>query len=205
MRPVQKVGLYALVGIMAFALIFALLPTPGLDASQSGARLSGVQLRLYPSGDANATWSFRAADVRNDPLNGLTTLTGITEGQRLLKEQVQGRFTGREILDATLATQELTIDAQDTMTTRQARITLVQQCADIDLRGTEQTPVKIDQSQGFSAPRANVDSPLTRGFIGDLKMTFAAEITDSNPKTSKFDLLWDAPDRCENGKRVPNA
>lgn len=53
---------------------------------------------------------------------------------------MQGRFTGREILDATLATPELTIDAQDTMTTRQARITLVQQCADIDLRGTEQTP-----------------------------------------------------------------
>ena len=151
MRPVQKVGLYALVGIMAFALIFALLPTPGLDASQSGARLSGVQLRLYPSGDSNATWSFRAADVRNDPVAGLTTLTGITDGKRLLKEQVQGRFTGRETLDATLATQELTIDSQDTMTTRQARITLVQQCADIDLRGTEQAPATVEDVVGVMA------------------------------------------------------
>ncbi len=203
MRPVQKVGLYALVGIMAFALIFALLPTPGLDASQSGARLSGVQLRLYPSGDANATWSFRAADVRNDPLNGLTTLTGITEGQRLLKEQVQGRFTGREILDATLATQELTIDAQDTMTTRQARITLVQQCADIDLKGTEQTPVKIEQGQGFSAPSARISSPNTNGRIGKLKMTFGFVIEDSDPANSKYTAELDATETCRDGKRVP--
>ena len=199
----QKVGLYALVGIMAFALIFALLPTPGLDASESGARLSGVQLRLYPSGDANATWSFRAADVRNDPLNGLTTLTGITEGQRLLKEQVQGRFTGREILDATLATQELTIDAQDTMTTRQARITLVQQCADIDLRGTEQTPVKIEQGQGFSAPSARISSPNTNGRIGKLKMTFGFVIEDSDPANSKYTAELDATETCRDGKRVP--
>ncbi|AKH16897.1 MULTISPECIES: hypothetical protein [Deinococcus] len=199
----QKVGLYALVGIMAFALIFALLPTPGLDASQSGARLSGVQLRLYPSGDANATWSFRAADVRNDPLNGLTTLTGITEGQRLLKEQVQGRFTGREILDATLATQELTIDAQDTMTTRQARITLVQQCADIDLKGTEQTPVKIEQGQGFSAPSARISSPNTNGRIGKLKMTFGFVIEDSDPANSKYTAELDATETCRDGKRVP--
>ena len=199
----QKVGLYALVGIMAFALIFALLPTPGLDASESGARLSGVQLRLYPSGDANATWSFRAADVRNDPLNGLTTLTGITEGQRLLKEQVQGRFTGREILDATLATQELTIDAQDTMTTRQARITLVQQCADIDLKGTEQTPVKIEQGQGFSAPSARISSPNTNGRIGKLKMTFGFVIEDSDPANSKYTAELDATETCRDGKRVP--
>ena len=199
----QKVGLYALLGIMAFALIFALLPTPGLDASQSGARLSGVQLRLYPSGDVNATWSFRAAEVRNDPLNGLTTLTGITEGQRLLKEQVQGRFTGREILDATLATQELTIDAQDTMTTRQARITLVQQCADIDLRGTEQAPVKIEQGQGFSAPTARISSPNTNGRIGKLKMTFGFVIEDSDPANSKYTAALDATETCRDGKRVP--
>lgn len=200
----QKVGLYALVGIMAFALIFALLPTRGLDASQSGARLSGVQLRLYPSGDPDATWSFGAADVQHDPVAGLTVLTGITDGKRMVREQVQGRPTGREVLDAILNTPELTIDDQDTMTTRQARITLVQQCADIDLRGTEQTPVKIEQAQGFSAPTANVDSPLTKGFVGDLKMTFGAVITDSNLKTSKLEFLWDAPQRCENGRRVPN-
>ncbi|ALW87750.1 hypothetical protein [Deinococcus actinosclerus] len=198
----QKVGLYALVGIMAFALIFALLPTPGLDASQSGARLSGVQLRLYPSGDSNATWSFRAADVRNDPVAGLTTLTGITDGKRLLKEQVQGRFTGRETLDATLATQELTIDSQDTMTTRQARITLVQQCADIDLQGTEQTPVKIEQGQGFSATQATIASTSLTGTIRDLKMTFDFRILDASPN-SKYSFPLDPTETCRDGKRVP--
>ncbi|GGL03532.1 hypothetical protein GCM10010844_22730 [Deinococcus radiotolerans] len=202
MRPVQKVGLYALVGIMAFALIFALLPTPGLDASQSGARLSGVQLRLYPSGDADATWSFRAADVRNDPVAGLTTLTGITGGQRLLKERVGGKLTGRETLDATLTTPELTIDDQDTMTTRQARITLVQQCADIDLQGTEQTPVKIEQGQGFSATEAKINSTSLTGTIRDLKMTFAFSILDSSPN-SKYSVPLDPTETCRDGKRVP--
>ncbi|GGS02234.1 hypothetical protein GCM10008960_31130 [Deinococcus sedimenti] len=203
MRPVQKVGLYALTGIMVFALIFALLPTPGLDASQSGARLSGVQLRLYPSGDADATWSFRAAEVRNDPLNGLTTLTGITGGQRLVKERVGDKLTGRETLDATLTTPDLTIDDQDTMTTRQARITLVQQCADIDLKGTEQDPVKIEQGQGFSAPTARISSPNTNGTIGKLKMTFGFVIEDSDPANSKYTAELDATETCRDGKRVP--
>nr|WP_202409280.1 hypothetical protein [Deinococcus xianganensis] len=187
---------------MVFALIFALLPTPGLDASQSGARLSGVQLRLYPPGDPDATWSFRAAEVRNDPLNGLTTLTGITDGRRLLKERVGDKLTGRETLDATLTTPDLTIDDQDIMTTRQARITLVQQCADIDLKGTEQNPVKIDQSQGFSATEAKINSTSMTGTIRDLKMTFGFSILDSSPN-SKYSVPLDPTETCRDGKRVP--
>ena len=63
------------------------------------------------------------------------------------------------MLDATLDAPDLTIDAQDNMLTRQARITLVQECADIDLRGTPEQPVRVEQGSGFSAPLAEVDSP----------------------------------------------
>lgn len=200
----QKLGLYALTGILGFALIFALLPGADRAAVPTGAVLSGVQLTLYPSRDPDAVWQFRAGQVTNDPLISETRLTDLGQGQRLLRERdASGRLTGRQTLDATLSAPDLTIDGQDNMTTRQARITLVQQCADIDLTGTEQTPVKIEQGQGFSAPTARISSPNTNGTIGKLKMTFGFVIEDSDPANSKYTAELDATETCHDGKRVP--
>lgn len=198
----HNVGLYALTGIVGFALLFAFLPTGAPDASQSGARLSGVQLRLFPSRDPNAVWSFRASDVKNDPVAGTTLLTGLSGGQRVVRERTAaGQVTER--LDATLSAPDLTIDGQDNLTTRQARITLVQQCADIDLTGGAQTPVRIEQGQGFSAATARISSPNMNGTVGRLKMTFNFVIEDSDPATSKYSFALDPTETCENGRRVP--
>ncbi|MFC6661036.1 hypothetical protein [Deinococcus multiflagellatus] len=145
----QKTGLYALAGITLFALVFAFVPTGRRDAG-TGVTLSGVELRLYPSRDPDAVWSFRAAKVDSDPLQNRTRLTGLSGGQRVVKEKdARGRYTGRMTLDARLTTPDLTIDGQDNMTTRQARITLVKECADIDLTGNEQTLVRIEGAGAF--------------------------------------------------------
>ncbi|MFD1731592.1 hypothetical protein ACFSC4_11825 [Deinococcus malanensis] len=79
----QKIGLYALLAIVVFALVFAFLPGSRTE-SRTGATLQGVQLRLYPARDPDAVWSFRAADVTSDPVTNethLRTLSGAACGQ----------------------------------------------------------------------------------------------------------------------------
>lgn len=201
----QKAGLYALLAILGFALVFAFLPSGGV-AAQTGATLSGVQLRLYPFSDQDAAWKFAAATVRIDPLENKTYLQGISNGQRLLRERDPGgKLTGRETLDARLATQELTIDGEDNLTTRQARITLVRECADIDLTGTGDQSVKIEQGVGFSAPVAKISSPNTNGRIEKLRMTFGFQILDSDNDRSTITYDIDSTERCVDGKRVQMA
>ncbi|MFD1731593.1 hypothetical protein ACFSC4_11830 [Deinococcus malanensis] len=114
----------------------------------------------------------------------------------------KGVLTGREILDARLSAPELTIDAQDNMLTRQARITLVQECADIDLSGTPQQPVKIEQGSGFSAPLAKVDSPNWGGTFTRLRMSFQF-VSEEAGEDSKTTFELDPDEKCVNGKRVP--
>lgn len=198
-----KLGLYALLAILGFALIFAFVPGSGSAGSQTGAQLSGVQLRLYPSRDQDAVWTFGAATVSSDPVANETQLSGLSGGQRLIRERdAQGRLTDRETLDARLSATDLTIDGDDNMSTRQARITLVRECADIDLKGTASEPVKIEQGVGFSAPVADISSPLTNGHIEKLRMTFAFVIEDSDNERSTFNSDLDTTERCIDGKRV---
>lgn len=198
-----KAGVYALLALGIFALVFALLPPAQPDAARTGASLQGVALALYPARDPDAVWRFRAAHVTSDPLQGETHLTGLSNGGRWVRERgANGQLTGRAVLDATLSAPDLTIDAQDNMLTRQAQITLVQQCADIALSGTPEQPVRVEQGAGFSAPVARVDSPSLVGRITRLKMTFDFSIEDSG-EDSTFNLPIDPTETCVNGKRVP--
>lgn len=198
----QKIGLYALLAIVVFALVFALLPVSRTE-SPTGATLQGVQLRLYPARDPDTVWSFRAAHVTSDPVTNETHLRTLSGGQRVVKERDnKGMLTGRETLDARLSAPELTIDAQDNMLTRQARITLVRECADIDLTGTPEQPVKIEQGSGFSAAVAKVDSPVLNGTINRLRMSFQFVLEES-AEDSQTSFSLNPTEQCINGKRVP--
>ena len=169
-RPVQKVGPLALLGILVFALVFALLPGGSGAQAQTGVSLENVQLTLYPARDPDAVWQFRAAEVQSDPVSSTTELSRIADGQRLLRERgADGNFSGTETLDATIAAPRLTINGQDDMVTPRADITLVKECADLSLFGTPEQPVRIEQGAGFSAPHAKLDSPNLSGDIYDLR------------------------------------
>ena len=93
-----KAGVYALLALGIFALVFALLPQRPLASARTGATLRGVTLTLYPSRDPDAVWRFRAADVTSDPLKEETHLSGLSDGGRWVKGP-----GGRPRLDATLA------------------------------------------------------------------------------------------------------
>lgn len=199
----QKLGLTALLGILAFALLFALLPSGTVAQAQTGVTLEGVRLALYPARDPEAVWRFSARDVRSDPTTGTTDLAGLGGGERRLRERgPDGNWTGRETLDATISAPRLSINAQDDLTTPRARLTLVRECADLDLTGTPEQPVRIEQGQGFSAPRAQLDAPAMRGEALDLKMDFNFNVLSASPDST---FGWDpeGTETCRNGVRVP--
>ncbi|WP_291426577.1 hypothetical protein [Deinococcus sp.] len=199
----QKVGLYSLVALVVFALVFTLLPAAQQASDQTGATLRDVQLTLYPAHDQDAIWQFQAGNVQSDPLTGVTELAELSGGQRLVRQKDSaGQYTGRTTLDATLSTPHLTINAQDDITTPRARITLVSQCADIDLSGTPEQPVTIQQGVGFSAPLAVVDSPYLTGRLGHLQMDFQFQVLGSD-QDSQISAPLDATETCRGGRRVP--
>ena len=203
MPPVQKLGLTALLGILAFALVFALLPSGNVAQAQTGVTLQGVQLSLYPARDPEAVWRFSARDVHNDPTTSVTNLTGLTGGERRLRERGPGgQFTGRETLDATISAPRLSINAQDDLTTPEAELTLVRECATLDLSGTPEQPVRIEQGQGFSAPRAQLDAPAMRGEALELRMDFQFNVLSASP-ASTFGWDTEATETCCSGVRVP--
>ena len=199
----QKVGLTFLLALLAFALIFALLPTQDQTNAETGAHLQDVQLTLYPMRDPDAVWRFGAANVTHDPVKSVTELSQLSEGRRLIRERdPQGQFTGKEALDATLSTDQLSIDSQDNLLTDKARIYLLNSCADVRLQGTEAQPVKIEQGAGFSTPIAMVDSPQLTGRITRLRMTFDFVIEDSGmDSVTSFKL--DPTTQCVEGRRIP--
>lgn len=200
----QKFGLYALLAILAFAAVFAFLPGGSGASAQTGATLQGVKLALYPARDPDAVWTFGARSVVSDPLKGATHLTGLSGGERRLTvRDAGGQPTGRTTLDARLDAPDLTIDAQDDLTTRQARITLVQQCAVLALKGTPDQPVRIEQGSGFSAPVAEMTSPLLNGHVERLRMTFSFVIEDADDRRSTFTSDLDSTARCVGGRLVP--
>ena len=202
-QPVQNVGPLALLGILVFALVFALLPSGNAPRAQTGVTLQNVQLTLYPARDPEAVWQFRAAGVTNDPVSSTTELSRITDGQRLLRARnPDGSFSGAETLDATIAAPSLTINGQDDMVTPRADITLVKECADLSLDGTPAQPVKIEQGYGFSAPHAKLDSPAIKGEIQDLRMDFQFNVEQAGAQ-SNFGWDPDASETCRDGKRVP--
>ena len=200
----HRAGPLALLAITAFALVFAFVPAgPRIGAADTGAQLQDVRLALYPARDEGAVWTFAARDVSTDPLTNVTRLAGLSQGERLLRARdAAGRYTGRQTLDATLSTPELTINAQDDLITPNARITLVQQCADLTLSGTPEQPVRIEQGAGFSAPVALVDSPSASGRITNVQMTFQFDVLSSG-QDSNFQANLDATETCRDGKRVP--
>ncbi|GHF95469.1 hypothetical protein GCM10017783_04220 [Deinococcus piscis] len=197
-----KIGSYVLGALLLFAAVFALLPARS-PRTETGATLHGVALTLYPASDPDASWQFEANQVVNDPLSGETRLSQLKDGGRWLRERdASGQLTGKTVLDARLAANDLTIDREDNMQTDLATITLVKECAVVKLSGNDKQPVRVDQSAGFSAPLAEVDSPAIVGEVPDMRMSFNFEILESSEQSS-FGWDMNSTEQCVGGERVP--
>ncbi|MDO4262725.1 MAG: hypothetical protein Q4C67_00840 [Deinococcus sp.] len=197
-----KTGSYVLAALLLFAAVFALLPARS-PRTETGATLRGVSLTLYPASDPDASWTFEAGQVVNDPLSGETHLSGLKDGGRWLRERdAAGQLTGKTVLDARLDAKDLTIDRQDNMVTDSATISLLKECAVVKLSGNDAQPVRVEQNTGFSAPVSEVTAPGFHSEIPELAMTFDFNITGGRTD-SQTGWNMNATEQCVDGQIVP--
>ena len=143
-----RLALIFLAVLVVGGLILSVLPNPG-RAPLGEVTLEGVDFELYPAADLDAKWTFKASKVVYNPetRESIATLTG--DGQRLVKGKV----------DLFLRAPEVRIDAEDNLSTQEAKIFVPDGCYALTLGQPQGGPVVINQNSGYSAPYAQIDSP----------------------------------------------
>lgn len=164
---VLRVSGLLLLAILAFGLLFSLLPARP-HAGASGVTLSSARLSLYPEQDPGAVWRFQAREVRVNPELNENTLGGLGRGERWVRGQ-----DGKSRLDLTLSAPSLTIDGDDNLHTARATIYIPADCTTLTLQGREGRPVVINQQSGYSAAYGSLSSPSVRVEYDDFTSDFA--------------------------------
>lgn len=199
MRGVLRAALIFLGAVLIFGVVFSLIPS-GPPLASSGATLQDVRLTLYPQQDPNAEWRFSARSVQVNPEADENTLGGLERGERWVRAQ-KGKNAGQLVLDMTMQASSLKIDGSDNISTRQAVLYFPFDCSTLTLRGRADTPVVINQQNGFSAPYARLSSPSIKVEYDNITSDFA--FTNTRGDQRRGASLDPSPDeRCVNGKIV---
>lgn len=131
-------------GVVLAVLVYLALQPPG-DAPTvlDEIRLDEARVRLFPSGDPEATWRFDASEVSYHPGERETTLIDVHEGERRVGDEV----------DFTLRSERLVIGADDDLRTERMEVRLVEDELDVEMEGREDRQVLVDQQAGvFEVP-----------------------------------------------------
>ncbi|MDZ7799186.1 MAG: hypothetical protein U5K81_00140 [Trueperaceae bacterium] len=135
----------ALLGVVLAALTFlALQPRAEPPTVREEITLQDAQVRLFPSGDPDATWRFDATRVAYHPTERETTLHDIVDGQRRVGDEV----------DFTLRAERLVIGPNDDLRTNRMDVRLIEDELNVEMEGREERQVLVDQQAGvFEVPR----------------------------------------------------
>jgi len=165
---VTRYALALLLLIAASSYYFAHLPVREPPKRERGVVLEGVTIRLYPKSDPDAEWIFYADKIENNPARQTSKATGLSQGARY----VDGK------LDLTLEAPEVSIDRNDNLTLPYATIEIPEECYVIQLGGKGESPVRILQDRGFTAPTFTLKGPgisiRGEGFKSDFKLEEAS-------------------------------
>ena len=163
-----RYALALLLLIAARSYYFAHLPVRKPAPRERGVVLEGVTIRLYPKSDPDAEWIFHARRVENNPARQTSKATGLSGG---------ARYVGGK-LDLKLEAPEVSIDRNDNLTLPYASIEIPEECYHIELGGAGQSPVRILQDRGFTAPTFTLKGPGVAihgdGFRSDFKLEDAS-------------------------------
>lgn len=195
---VLKASLIALALIVAFGLVFALLPGGSGSRDRTGVVLRGVQLKLFPGQDPDAEWRFTAPELRFDPIKNESTVSGLKVGERWIRDPK----TGGQVLDMTMQAAQLRIDENGNLRTDQAELYLVADCMNLVMRGQANQPVLIDQNAGYTTPYAKITSPTINGEYNNVAASFDLKrfVAEQRPGAE----VDPAPNiQCVNGKAIP--
>jgi len=147
---------------------FAHLPIHEPPKREKGVVLEEVTIRLYPKSDPDAEWVFFAGKIENNPARQTSKATNLSQGARYVNGE----------LDLTLSAPEVSIDRHDNLTLPYATIKIPKECYVIQLGGEGESPVRILQDQGFTAPKFTLQGPgisiRGEGFRSDFKLEEAS-------------------------------
>jgi len=165
---VTRYALALLLLIAASSYYFAHLPVRHPQKRERGVLLENVTIRLYPSSDPDAEWVFYADKIENNPARKTSRASGLSRGVRYVNGE----------LDLTLEAPEVSIDRHDNLTLPYATIEIPKECYTIKLGGKGESPVRIVQDKGFSAPTFALEGPgisiRGEGFESDFKLEEAS-------------------------------
>jgi len=160
---VFRPALFVLGATVVLLVGLSLLPQRARAVPGGTIVLSSARVTLYPQADPAAVWHFAAERVDYEPDVGETTLHDIGDAART----VGGKT------DFTLASERLTIDAQENLRGQHIEVYIPDADWTLDMRGEPGTPVVIDQQQGrFSAPFLDISGPDIESSAQDAGMDF---------------------------------
>ena len=187
-----RLSVLALLGMLVFGLVFALLPASP-SVRSSGVTLQDVRLQLYPAQDANAEWRFSAAQIDVDPEKGETALDQLGQGARWVQSK-----TGALKEDMRIKATKLVIDGQDNLRAQQAELYTLADCSTFTLSALGDQQVFINQQGGYSAPRGSINSPFENGEFWNISANF--DFTKFQAEQDPgLELHTAPPTRCVNG------
>lgn len=159
-----RIAVLAFVAVIGILIALALMPGEEGEAPDSRIRLTEADVALYPSSDADATWSFEAPEVYYDPDAGETTLLRVQDGERRVDGEV----------DFTLRSERLVIDRNDDLRSPEMFVHLIEDDLDVTMVGREQRQVFVDQRSGrFEVPHITlVGEDFGESVYEDMRVSF---------------------------------
>jgi hypothetical protein len=184
---VFRIALLALALTIVVLVSLSLLPQPTRQVPGGTIALTGATVTLYPQADPEAIWHFAAENVDYEPELGETILHDIKDASRTVAHKT----------DFTLTSEQITIDAQENLRGDVIEVYLPDVAWTLDMRGSADSSVLIDQEQGrFNAPSYTMvdrtDEPISRG--QNMSMNF--DLTDmrtGGEGTKNSDSFRDSP------------
>lgn len=158
-----RLSLLALGVTVVLLVVLSLFPARTRPVPGGTIVLSGAQVTLYPQADPAAVWNFAAERVDYEPDTGETVLRDIGDAARTVGGEV----------DFTLASERITIDAQENLRGQRIEVYIPDADWTLDMRNKPGTPVLIDQQQGrFSAPFLDISGPNYESRAGEAGIDF---------------------------------
>lgn len=138
-----RLSLFVLAAVLAALVLLALLPHKTRALPGATVALQKAQVTLYPQADPGAVWHFEASPVDYDPSSHQATLHDVGHGERTVSGKV----------DFTLTSQQITIDNQDNLESREMFVHLVDADWDLHMQSKDNQLVYVDQQSGtFDVP-----------------------------------------------------
>lgn len=172
------------------ALLVALSLLPQRERAQPGGTiaLAGAQVTLYPQADPDAVWTFEAERVDYEPDVGETVLRDMGDAARTVGGET----------DFTLASERITIDAQENLRGNRIQAHLIEANWDLDMQGIDDRQVLIDQAQGrFEVPLLDYRGDgIGESRDQNVSMTFDLKgFSAGGPDTVGYNRFIDAADQ----------